>query len=207
MKRLAVTAALVMTGVLMAAQPAAASWLQQGTPVPSGASVWDFTAVSCTSTTSCMAVGNATGLLAESLSGSTWTVVNIPDPGAGQLTGISCKSASACEAVGNFSSGGTMETLAEVWNGGTWTVQSTPNPSGATASQLSDVSCKSASSCEAVGQFTSGGATKTLAEAWNGGSWTIQSTPNVSGAANSALGGVSCPSATACEAVGDSFTG
>lgn len=111
MRRLAVTAALVLTGVLMAAQPAAASWLQQGTPAPSGASVWDFTAVSCTSTTSCMAVGNATGLLAESLSGSTWTLVNIPDPGGGQLTGISCKSASVCEAVGNFNSGGGMETL------------------------------------------------------------------------------------------------
>jgi len=207
MRRLVVTAALVLTGVLLAAQPAAASWLQQNTPAPSGASVWDFTAVSCTSTTSCMAVGNATGLLAESLSGSTWTLVNIPDPGGGQLTGISCKSASVCEAVGNFNSGGGMETLAEAWNGSTWSIQSTPNPSGATASQLSDVSCKSASSCEAVGQFTSGSATQTLAESWNGSSWAIQSTPNVSGATNSVLSGVSCPSATACEAVGDSSTG
>jgi hypothetical protein len=207
MKRFAVTAALAMSAVLVIAQPAAASWLQQGTPAPSGASVWDFTAVSCAAPTSCMAVGTANGLLAESLSGSTWTIVSIPDPGGGQLSGISCKTASSCEAVGNFSNGGTMETLAEVWNGGTWSIQSTPNPAGATASQLSDVSCKTASSCEAVGQFTSGGATRTLAEGWNGSSWTIQSTPNVSGAANSALGGVSCPSATDCEAVGDSFTG
>ena len=143
MRRLVVTAALMLTGVLMAAQPAAASWLQQNTPMPSGASVWDFSAVSCTSTTSCMAVGNATGLLAESRSGSTWTVVNIPDPGAGQLNGISCKSVSACEAVGSFVSGSTTETLAEAWNGSTWAIQATPNPSGATSSQLSDVSCKS----------------------------------------------------------------
>ena len=64
MKRFAVTAALAMSAVLVIAQPAAASWLQQGTPMPSGASVWDFTAVSCASTTSCMAVGNANGLLA-----------------------------------------------------------------------------------------------------------------------------------------------
>ena len=207
MRRLVVTAALVLTGVLMAAQPAAASWLQQDTPMPSGASVWDFSAVSCTSTTSCMAVGNATGLLAESRSGSTWTVVNIPDPGAGQLNGISCKSASACEAVGSFVSGSTTETLAEAWNGSTWAIQATPNPGGATSSQLSDVSCKSAASCAAVGQFTSGGATQTLAEAWNGSSWAIQSTPTVSGATNTALSGVSCPSATVCEAVGDSSTG
>ena len=207
MKRIAVTAALVVSAVLVIAQPASASWQQQTTPVPQGASIWQFNAVSCTATTSCMAVGSATGLLAESLSGSTWTVVSIPDPGGGQLTGISCKSASACEAVGSFSNGSTTETLAEAWNGSSWSVQSTPNPSGATSSQLGDVSCKSASSCEAVGQFVSGGATQTLAEAWNGSGWSIQSTPNVNGAATSVLSGVSCPSASACEAVGDSSTG
>jgi hypothetical protein len=207
MKRLVMTAALVITGVLMAAQPAAASWLQQGTPVPSGASVWQFNAVSCTAPSSCMAVGSANGLLAETRSGNTWTVVSIPDPGGGQLTGISCTSTSACEAVGSFDNGGTTETLAEVWNGSNWTIQSARNPAGATSSQLSEVSCRSASACEAVGQFTSGGATQTLAEGWDGSSWTIQSTPNVGSATNSVLSGVSCPSASVCEAVGDSSTG
>jgi hypothetical protein len=207
MKRFAVTAALAVSAVLVIAQPASASWLQQDTPPPSGASVWQFNAVSCTSTTSCMAVGSATGLLAESRSGNTWTVLTIPDPGGGQLTGISCTSASACEAVGSFDNGGTTETLAEVWNGSNWSVQSTPNPSGATSSQLSEVSCKTASSCEAVGQFVSGGVTQTLAAGWNGSNWAVQSTPNVSGAAQSVLSGVSCPSATVCEAVGSSATG
>lgn len=201
------TAALVVSATLAIAQPASASWLQQGTPVPPGASQWQFSAVSCTSTTSCMAVGSANGLLAESLSGSTWTVVTIPSPSGAQLTGISCASASACEAVGSFSNGGTTETLAEVWNGSNWTVQSTPNPAGAASSQLSEVSCRSAASCEAVGQFTSGGATQTLAEGWNGSGWAIQSTPNVTGASQSVLSGVSCPSAAACEAVGNSATG
>jgi len=47
---------------------------------------------------------------------------------------------------------------------------------------------------------TSTGASKTLAERWNGTAWTLQSTPNPSGA--SYLNGVSCTSASACTAVG-----
>ena len=42
----------------------------------------------------------------------------------------------------------------------------------------------------------------TLAERWNGTSWTVQSTPNRSGAAESYLEGVSCTSAITCTAVG-----
>jgi hypothetical protein len=42
----------------------------------------------------------------------------------------------------------------------------------------------------------------TLAERRSGGRWTLQSTPNPAGAAASALNGVSCPSGSACTAVG-----
>ena len=74
-----------------------------------------------------------------------------------------------------------------------------------TSSQLNDVSCVSASQCEAVGQVTvSGGNEQTLAEEWNGSNWTIKSTQNVGGAVISELSGVSCTSATACKAVGES---
>jgi hypothetical protein len=57
-----------------------------------------------------------------------------------------------------------------------------------------------------VGQFTSGGVTQTLAELWNGSTWAIRSTPNGAGA-SSQLNGVSCPTGSACEAVGDSGVG
>jgi hypothetical protein len=209
MKRFMVTTALVTSAVLLVAQPAAASWREQFSATPSGASTWSFNAVSCAVPFSCMAVGNFNDnsgghLLAESLSGSTWSVVTIPDPGAGQLTGIDCTSATSCEAVGQFVNGATTETLAEGWNGGTWSVQTTPNPSGATSSQLSDVSCTSATQCEAVGQFFNGATTETLAEGWNGSTWTLQTTPNPSGATSTVLNGVACPSASKCEAVGDS---
>src|SRR5690242_16138497 len=124
-----------------------------------------------------MAVGTVdSSLLSESRSGDTWTIVSIPDPGAGQLPGIWCTSSSSCEAVGRFDNGGTTQTLAEVWNGSSWNIQPTPNPAGVTSSQLNDVSCISASRCEAVGQATSGGNVQTLAEEWNGSSWAITST-------------------------------
>ncbi len=93
MKRFAVTAALAVSAVLVIAQPASASWLQQSTPAVSGCVgvglhrgvlyIHDFL----------HGRGERHGLLAGSLSGSTWTIVSIPDPGAGQLTGISCKTA------------------------------------------------------------------------------------------------------------------
>jgi hypothetical protein len=209
LKRFVMTSALVTVVLLGVAQPAGASWLEGSTPVPSGASVWSFNAVSCVPGSWCMAVGSTdTGLLAETLVGGTWTVVSIPDPGGAQLAGVRCKSSSSCEAVGQFTtSGGTMETLAEAWNGSTWSVQATPNPGGATASQLNAVACRQASLCEAVGESTSGGTTQTLVEAWNGSTWTIQTSPSVHGATSSALNGVSCPSTNTCEAVGGSLTG
>ena len=42
----------------------------------------------------------------------------------------------------------------------------------------------------------------TLAEVWDGSTWTVQSTPNPTGATSGSLYGVSCTSATACTAVG-----
>lgn len=44
------------------------------------------------------------------------------------------------------------------------------------------ISCTASSACTAAGyQETSTGTTETLAEAWNGTSWTVQTTPNPSG--------------------------
>jgi len=94
-------------------------------------------------------------------------------------------------------------TLAERWNGTSWAVQPTPNLTGATQSELSGVSCASTRACSAVGYYyNSSGDLVTLAERWNGTSWAVQPTPNPTGAMQSELWGVSCPSASACSAVG-----
>jgi hypothetical protein len=119
---------------------------------------------------------------------------------------VSCTAATACTAVGDYlNSSNTDLTLAERWNGSSWAIQPTPNPAGAEGSVLSGVSCTAATACTAVGYYDNssfGNPALTLAERWNGSSWTIQPTPNPAGATQSVLSGVSCTAATSCTAVG-----
>jgi hypothetical protein len=188
------------------------TWSVQTTPNPSGATSSFLEAVSCTSTSACTAVGyyfssGTYETLAEAWNGTTWSLQTTATPSGAidsVLNGVSCTSASACIATGYYeNSTGTTNTLAEVWNGTTWTVQTTANPTGSTDSELYGVSCTSASACTSTGDYvTSGGATVTLAEVWNGTTWTIQTTANPTGAVAAFLDGVSCTSASACTAVG-----
>ena len=75
-----------------------------------------------------------------------------------------------------------------------WAIQTTPNLVGASFSTLSAVSCLSTNLCTGVGHGDS-----SLAERRNGAGWTIQATPQPSGAQ---LLAVACPSSSACTAVG-----
>jgi len=195
------------------------SWSIQASANPVGAAISDLLGVSCTSASSCTAAGiyeNSVGTtltLAEGWNGERWNIETTPNPvgaGSGEFTAVSCVSASVCVAVGWYIKGaGTTDlTLAEAWNGTTWNIETTPNQAGASESNLFGVSCTSASACVAVGDYVNGvGADRTLAEAWNGKSWNIQTTSNP-GAAVSRFFGVSCTSASACTAVGTySLTG
>ena len=166
-----------------------------------------LTGVSCTTSTACTAVGwdrldecnffhcYVDATLAEGSNGASWTVQSglpgyrFPIPIA--LEGVSCSAAAACAAVGSYNGA----TLAAGLSGPTWATQSTP--SGATSSDLAGVSCASATACTAVGQ--SG---ETLAETWNGTTWTIQPTANPTAATSSRLNTVSCTTSAACTAVG-----
>src|SRR5215467_13227659 len=85
-----------------------------------------------------------------------------------------------------------------------WSIQHTPNPTGASFVPLQAVSCTSATACTAVGSSSTSTTTVTLAERWNGTKWSIQHTPNPTGASFVPLKAVSCTSATACTAVGSS---
>ena len=90
-----------------------------------------------------------------------------------------------------------------------WMIAPTPVPVGPTESLLRSVSCVSAQACMAVG-FTDDGHPAvygeavnigSLAESWNGSSWTQVPTPASAGA-NPELYSVSCASAVFCVAVG-----
>jgi len=132
---------------------------------------------------------------------AAWSLVPTPTKGTlAALNSVSCTSTTACMAVGFGGNGNS--TLAEQWNGSAWTYVSTPTKDA--QSGLNSVSCTSTTACMAVGYSgnSSGTSTSTLAEQWNGSAWTLVPTPTKG--AHSLLGRVSCPSTTACMAVGES---
>ncbi len=189
------------------------SWSVQTTPKPSGATASYLQGVSCTGADACQAVGydeDASGAevtLDEAWNGKSWSIETTPDASGATdstLEGVSCTGADACIAVGSYYNGSSVQvTLVEGWNGKSWSIETTPNPSGAAANTLEGVSCTAADACTAVGWFTNSAETPlTLAEAWNGKSWSIETTPNPSGASSSALEGVSCTGAQTCAAAG-----
>jgi hypothetical protein len=189
------------------------SWSIVSSPNPTGASYSHLLSVSCTSATSCFAVGDdlrsgAYVTLVERWNGTSWSLVPSPNPaatyppGEASLEGVSCTSATNCFAVGI--GGDCCTALVEHWNGSNWAITSSPKPSG---SFLRGVSCTSNTSCFAVGgSSTSSQNSVPLVDRWNGTSWSIVSSPNPTGATLVELLGVSCTSATSCFAVGDSAT-
>ena len=194
------------------------SWKVQSTPNPGGATNGAFEAVSCTSPTSCAAVGyfvNGSGVfvtLAEARSGTSWKIEPTPDPtGASEslLTNVSCATAGACMAGGySTNSAGVSTALAESWNGTSWKIQPTAHPLGASDTFFNGISCTSPTACTAVGfSINTAGVDSSLAESWNGTTWKIQPSPNPPSSPSTELNGISCISANACTAAGFSVNG
>lgn len=204
------------------------TWSAQRTPnglraslqIPSGGP-WlssSLAAVSCTSTTACVADGYITygclgcvgggGFgygLTERWNGSSWKVDPNPSWSAGTLGdvgAVSCASASDCFATGGGSNGPLMR-----WNGARWTVQPSPAPASLIETPLSGVSCPSATLCIAVGSYglpTASGRTAAWAQRWDGSRWKPADLPNVRSAPlPSQLNGISCLSPRDCTAVGN----
>ena len=193
------------------------AWTVLPTPGPRHPGGGDLlSSVSCTSGTSCMAVGQIQAVppggftiqhtFSESWNGTAWRIVPTPTmpPHTGALlNSVSCTSTSDCMAVGNMGTAQnpTNFTLAEHWNGTGWTVVGTPPTPGGTG--LGAVYCTSPSACMTAG-FASlndgSGTQRTLAEQWNGTAWQRLATPTPG--SSGFLGGVTCTSAAACIAVG-----
>jgi hypothetical protein len=182
------------------------AWSITASPnMSSGVGAYDrLSAVSCTSRTSCTAVGDYINTstyqtLVESWDGLTWTIVASPNEGENydHLNGVSCTSLTSCVAVGRYFQNGD-QTLVESWNGSTWTIVASPNQG---PSHLTSVSCTNSTTCVAVGGSSNG----TLVESWNGSAWTTVTSPN-GGSLYNDLAAVSCTSSTTCVAVGDYYT-
>jgi len=185
---------LAFAGIALAAPAAVAAqpaWKIQKSPNAT-VSNGQIDSVSCFSAKACTAVGtnldtsgiNAT--LAERWNGKSWRRQSTPNPAsdtvpaaAPDLLGVSCPTASFCEAVGGFQVSTVGLSLAERWNGRAWTKQSFPVRAGSTSAGLRQVSCTSATFCEAVGSYRNGvGENLALAAQWNGTSWLLQRIPN-----------------------------
>ena len=192
------TAVCVIVGLWLGSGVAnAASWSLERVPVPA-LPYGELLAVSCTSMSSCTAVGSipdtsAPGAverpLVEHWDGSRWTDESTPEPaGARQaaLTAVSCASRRMCVAVGSFTNAhGSHVGLVERWNGSSWSIQASP----ASGPGLNGVSCSSGSFCVAVGG--------SVVERWQSSRWSVWRSLK-----GTTLVSVSCVSRRACAVVG-----
>src|SRR5262249_33734593 len=188
------------------------TWTAQAPAGPPGAAQSQLAGVSCAAAGACAAVGaayrdypGAWRTLAETQQGSAWTIHASPSVTgalgasldvfpATALIGVSCPSSAACVAVG---------TVARAWNGTAWANLAVARPPGASNIVLGAVSCTAASACMTVGSYdNASGATRPLAESWDGSAWHIVAVAGPAGAADFTLRGVSCTAASACMAVG-----
>ena len=186
----------------------AASWTVQTTPEPS-AGQKRLRSVSCPSSTACEAIGNTEGEKSwgDGWNGTTWTIQTVPSPSKefARLFAVSCTAASECTAAGKSEGQADQKSLAERWNGTSWTIQTTASPKSILLDRFgAGVSCPSSTACTSVGEYENEiGLDVTLAERWTGTTWSKQTTVNSKEKeVQNALESVSCPSTTACMAVG-----
>src|SRR5260370_13688647 len=165
--------------------------------------------VSCASASACLGVGmntdrSGSGTLAERWDGTAWTLLTAANPlgFTPGFSGVSCLSATACEAVGGFNPGtGYSQPFAESWDGSTWTVQNMPSPNSSLPVVQRSTSCTPTTACTTVGYYSDASLKNfTLAETWNGTSWSIVATPSPPSTTGALLNAVSCTST--CMAVG-----
>ncbi|HEY1774648.1 MAG TPA: hypothetical protein VGG41_00685 [Solirubrobacteraceae bacterium] len=209
--------ALAIEAVASAGAANAPHWSLQATPNPTGPFDSELFGVSCASVSFCMAVGYAEQgaartPLAERFDGTRWRLqaVTAP-PGAvtADFIGVSCVGTRSCVAVGDYRNRhGLTLTLAERWNGVAWSIEATPDPGHPYAratldsgTEFSGVSCGSASSCVAVGDYLDRKhRSVALVERRRGAHWTLEPSPAARGRQ---LGSTSCATATACTIVGE----
>jgi hypothetical protein len=181
----------------------------------------DLNDVSCTSATSCIAVGSYRidgshfGGLSERWDGKEWSINSVPAPegeyaSEGSLKDISCAGSNGpsmrCMAI-NFQA-------TWYWDGEKWTLIKSPKPPiGAAWTLMDDVSCTDAMACTIVGSYGiesntfANGGPRPLAASWDGAEWSSQSTvaPHQEEEPEGEASGfesVSCSSPEICTATG-----
>jgi len=124
--------------------------------------------------------------LIEHWDGSTWSVVNNPNPGTidDRFFGVRAMASNDVWAVGSQSNSvntNISSTLVEHWNGSAWSVVHSPNV-GSGANVLNGVTTLSATDAWAAGYWSNKGSTAnfSLIEHWDGVSWKVVKHPDPS---------------------------
>ncbi len=141
------------------------TWSVETLPTPTeGGAMTNLYGISCSTASSCMAVGRTKGeagvtgsgtAFAESWNGTSWSIASPAKPAGedkGLLSGVSCTSPKACFAVGQFLGPHPpiesvyWGTWIERWNGSEWSEQRYEKP-GQLQDGLGGVSCTTPESC------------------------------------------------------------
>jgi hypothetical protein len=194
-----------------------------GAAIPRPGSSSELEGVYCTSAASCWAVGNyeKNGANLDQVvhwNGKKWSEATVPSPGGtasgdvSELFGVRCVSAKACWAVGTYEKNYASLGQALRWDGKRWSRVTVPDPGGILSgdfTELFDVSCTSASSCWAAGEYGSYGTVSevilNLALRWNGKRWARVTTPEPGGTGSdeaNALDAIRCQGPRNCWGVG-----
>jgi hypothetical protein len=188
------------------------AWHIVGSPSVPKAPFNSLDMISCVSASACEALGTtgraavaSTSIITESWNGKSWRMVPVQKPGpTTTLNAVSCLTAKSCMTVGTRNTASGAQAVAERWNGARWRIVTTRDP--ATFTVLAGVSCPAPGNCTAVGSYsrTRFAVPTPLVEHWNGSRWSVVT---VKGPRNSALTSLSCPTTTACTAIGATLAG
>jgi hypothetical protein len=183
-------------------------------PGPSVNTASELKAVTAISTSDVWTVGEKVNsydvnqTLIEHWNGTQWSIVpspNVKNTYDNVLEGVTAVSTSNVWTVGYYDepSNGSFYTLTEHWNGTSWSIVPSPNVPGTNDDQLLGVASLSACGVAAVGIYIIPGVAYTLVERWNGTSWSIVPSPNVSSASGSELFSVAIAAKNAAWTVGN----
>jgi hypothetical protein len=154
------------------------SWTEQTLPMPSGATFFDPSSVSCGSATSCTIVGRyeispstLDHPLAIHWDGTSWALQSFPAMhGSTNLHGVSCaRPGKTCTAVGDIEHpvGSSGQVVVVHWNGTRWTRDlGVVIPPNSRANGLTAVSCHTTVTCVGFGisEASTGSAITLIAE-------------------------------------------
>lgn len=193
-----------------------ADWSIVASPDPS-TKINDLTGSSEASSTDVWAVGeyldsaNIGQPLIEHWNGVAWSVIASPPTGTtygAYLFGVKAISSKNVWAVGGSYIGpANGQTLIEHWNGSTWSIVPSPNVNSIN-DLLSSISATGANDVWAGGIYspTMVGVNQSLIEHWNGATWSIVASPNMTNNSND-INAVAALAPNKAYATGDYFTG